>query len=284
VIAVRAPSDGVDVTSACYGQCGVSNGSVRSNEPGGVQSVDRAVVLMEFLAERSWSGVTEVARALGVHKSTAFRLLATLERRGMVEQDPDTTKYRLGPGVARLARTVADEIDLRRHARDAIQRLADDTAETVNLSILDGSEVIYVDQVIGSSSVLGVDWLGRRTPLHCTASGKLYLAYLPEPRRRLMFERELERFTPQTIVDHDVLERQLTRIRADGYATTLGELETGLNAVGAPIFSSSVEIVGAVTVSGPDSRMQAARLPVVGEQVKAAADTVSRRLGYEGAA
>ena len=257
----------------------MGNGSANGNTQL-VRSVERALRVMEILGERGWSGVTEVARELDVHKSTAFRLLATLEHREMVVQDPETAKYRLGPGVARLGRTVDEEVDLRRHAHDVMSQLAAQTEETVNLAILDGTEVIYVDQIIGSSGVLSVDWLGWRSPIHCTASGKAILAFLPERRRRGLLGERLVASTPRTVVDPVVLERHLEQVRADGYATIVGELEIGLNAVGAPIFDADGRPVAALTISGPDARMPEPDLPELGARVRRAAEDVSRKLGH----
>lgn len=258
----------------------MGNGSTNGNNQL-VRSVERALMVMEFLGERGWSGVTEVARELDVHKSTAFRLLATLEHREMVVQDPETAKYRLGPGIARLGRTVDEEVDLRRHARDVMRQLAAQTEETVNLAILDGTDVIYVDQIIGSSGVLSVDWLGWRSPIHCTASGKAILAFQPERRRRGLLGDRLEAATPRTVVDLTVLERHLERVREDGYATIVGELEVGLNAVAAPIFDADGRPVAALTVSGPDARMPEPDLAELGVRVRRAAEDVSRELGYD---
>lgn len=245
-----------------------------------VRSVERAIGLMELLATRTSAGVTELAQEMDVHKSTAFRLLATLERQGMVQQDERTTKYRLGPGIARLARTVDEEVDLRRHARDVLERLAEETEETVNLALLDGGEVIYVDQVNGSPSVLTADWLGRRTPLHCTASGKVLLAALPDGRRGRLLDGELEACSELTVADLDELERQLEEIRERGYGMTIGELELGLNAVAAPVHDASGAAVAAITVSGPAARIPEDRLDEVGGRIRGAADEISLRLGH----
>lgn len=245
-----------------------------------VRSVQRAITLMEALAERTSAGVTELAEVLEVHKSTAFRLLATLEHQGMVEQDERTAKYQLGPGVARLARTVGEEVDLRRHARGALHRLAEDTAETVNLAILEGRDVVYVEQVTGSASVLSADWLGWRTPIHCTASGKVLVAYLPEDTRRRLLDGHLDVYSPRTITDVECLEADFERIRAVGYGITVGELEIGLNAVSSPVLDADGTVVAAVSVSGPDARMPEEGLTSVGERTRASAQEISYRLGH----
>src|SRR5579859_5907053 len=127
---------------------------VRRNE---VQSVDRAVSVLEHLSQGGWSGVTDVANALDVHKSTAHRMLTTLKARGLVEQDADTDRYRLGLGLVLLARSVTADLDLTRACRPVAQRLSAHTGETVTVSVLAGQELIVVDQTNGSPSVLNVD-------------------------------------------------------------------------------------------------------------------------------
>jgi DNA-binding IclR family transcriptional regulator len=251
-----------------------------SRETSHVRSVQRAITLMEALAERTSAGVTELAEVLDVPKSTAFRLLATLQHEGMVEQDERTAKYQLGPGVARLARTVGEEVDLRRHARDALERLAEDTAETVNLAILEGRDVVYVEQVTGSASVLSADWLGWRTPIHSTASGKVLVSHLSEGARRRLLGDELEACSPRTITDVDLLEEELERILVVGYATTIGELEIGLNAVASPVVAADGAVVAAVSVSGPDARMPEDGLSRIGERTRVAGREISHRLGH----
>ncbi|MGH3442023.1 MAG: IclR family transcriptional regulator, partial [Nitriliruptorales bacterium] len=239
----------------------MSNGSSQRDGPQYVRSVDRALAVLEHLAERGWSGVTDVAENLDIHKSTAFRLLATLERRGMVEQHGATSKYRLGSGLARLASSVNVDLDLRRTARPACERLAEATHETVNLAVMDaGGDVVHIDQVVGAVSIVHLNWLGRRTPAHCTASGKILLAHAPDGLRRRVLSGPLEALTPNTVVDANVLEEQLERARRDGHATTVEELEVGLNAVAAPIRAGNGDVIAALVVSGPAHRLPTARL------------------------
>lgn len=234
---------------------------------------------MEHLARQGWSGVTDVANQLDIHKSTAFRLLATLEHRGMVEQHPETSKYRLGHGLVRLASAVNVDLDLRRRVRPACEALAESTRETVNLAILDRGEVVHIDQVVGSVSIVHLNWLGRRTPPHCTASGKVLLAHLPEPQRRRFLDGDLERFTPHTIVDPEVLEEELDRARTDGYATTIEELELGLNAVAAPIQVGTGDVLASLVVSGPAHRVPPDRLMEFGGLAREAAERATQSLG-----
>nr|WP_243638090.1 IclR family transcriptional regulator [Rubrobacter taiwanensis] len=245
-----------------------------------VQSVDRAISVMEFLSRRGWSGVTEIANELDIHKSTAYRLLTTLRDRGLVEQDAATEKYRLGFGLVLLASSVTAELDLMRCARSVCERLSDETGETVTLAVLEDDDAVVVHQSISRSSALNVDWTGRHTPLHATAAGKLFLLNMPEDQRRRILKRPLERYTERTIVDPAELERQLAEAEERGYAYTVEELEVGLSAVGAPIRYSDGRVVAAVSVSGPAFRLPEEQLPGLGERLKRAADEISHCLGF----
>lgn len=247
-----------------------------------VQSVDRAARILKLLARGGYLGVTEIAAELGVHKSSAHRTLGTLASHGLVEQDPRTEKYRLGFGLVGLASAVTAEIDVVSNAREASRRLSEQTGETVLLTALVGDEVVIVHQTSSSSSVLGVDWSGLHMPLHCTPGGKVLLAHMPKGEREGLVSGPLERFTANTITDPDVLHDELEVILARGYARTVEELETGLNAVAAPILRPGDEAVAAIGVYGPAFRLPAGSLDALGRTAKAAADEVSARLGYLG--
>jgi DNA-binding IclR family transcriptional regulator len=237
---------------------------------------------MEFLSRRGWSGVTEVARELDIHKSTAYRLITTLRDRGLVEQDAATEKYRLGFGLVLLARTVRADLDILRCARPVCERLSELTGETVTIAILEDDEAVVIHQSISRASALSVDWTGRHTPLHATAAGKIFLLYMPEDQRLRALKGPLERFTENTILDPASLEDHLEEIRDAGYCFTVEELETGLNAVGAPIRCAEGAVVGAVTVSGPAFRLPTEALPEIGELSRRAATEISWCLGFQG--
>src|SRR5215218_457505 len=247
-----------------------------------VQSVDRAISVMEFLSRRGWSGVTEVSRELEIHKSTAYRLLTTLRDRGLVEQDAATEKYRLGFGLVLLARAVRADPDILRCAGPVCERLSERTRETVTIAVLEGDDAVVIHQSISRASAVGVDWTGRHTPLHATAAGKIFLAYMPEDQLLRILEGPLERFTKNTIVDPASLKDNTRKIRDEGYGYTVEELETGLNAVGAPIRGADGAVVGAVSVSGPAVRLKPDAFPEIGELSRRAAAEISRCLGFQG--
>ena len=147
--------------------------------PNGVQSVDRALRILEILARSGESGVTEMAQALEVHKSTAFRLVATLEQHGLVEQVEGRGKYRLGVGLLRLAGATSARLDVVQEARPLCKQLAALTGETVNLATLSGHSALYLDQVAGPSALQPHNWVGQHIPLHATSNGKVLMAWLP---------------------------------------------------------------------------------------------------------
>ncbi len=254
--------------------------NITPSEPFVVQSVDRAVSVLVILARMGEAGVTEIAGELGVHKSTAFRLLATLESRGLAEQNVARGKYRLGFGVVNLASAVTASLDLNRVSRTVCQALARDVGETVNLATHDGDSVINLDQVMGSSAVTTVNWVGKRNPLHATSSGKVFLAHMPAEDLDGHLAQPLPRFTPSTITDPDDLRAQLGAIRANGYAFTVEELEIGLNAVAAPIRSFEGIVVAALSASGPAYRLTRDSMIGVARKTVLAAATISERLGY----
>jgi IclR family acetate operon transcriptional repressor len=248
--------------------------------PGGLQSVDRALRALELIADAGELGVTELGRRLGVHKATASRLIATLGDRGMVERDPVTEKFRLGFGLIRLAGAAMAGMDLVRTSRPLVEDLAERTHETVNLGVLSGDAVVYIDQVTGTRSIVAVSWVGRRTPLHCTSNGKVLLAWLSDSERARVLGSRLERQTRSTVTEPAKLRDQLEEIRRRGYAVTMEELEEGLNAVSAPVRRADGVVVAALSVSGPAFRMRPVDLPRVGRLTMDAAAAISRRLGY----
>jgi IclR family transcriptional regulator, acetate operon repressor len=245
-----------------------------------VQSLDRALEILKLLGTEPEMRVTDLARRLEVHKSTAFRLLSTLQEHGLVEQNPSTEKYRLGYGLVRLAGSVVGELDLARASRPVLEQLAMRTAETVNLAILQGNQVVNIEQIAAPNLVVTVNWVGKQTPLHCTSNGKVLLAYLPDVERAPLLGEPLQRFTPRTITDVKTLEKQLRRVVDEGYAFTLEELELGLNAVAAPVRATDGRVRAAVSVAGPSYRVTPQRLQELGTMTKEAGEAISRRMGY----
>ncbi|WP_202449370.1 IclR family transcriptional regulator [Streptomyces sp. SID2999] len=247
---------------------------------GSVQSVDRAVSVLEILARHGEAGVTEIAEELDVHKSTAFRLLGVLENRGLVSQASDRGKYFLGAGVLRLAGAAAVRLDVSQEGVPVCREAADELGETVNIAVLDDDAAVNVMQARGTASVTAQNWLGRRTPLHATSSGKVLLAHMPPTLREGFLARPLPRFTERTVTGAALLRTELDSVVERGYAVTTDELELGLAAAAAPIRAHDGKVIAAISVSGPVYRLGPERLPVVAKRMAAAGEELSRRMGY----
>jgi len=244
-----------------------------------VQSVDRALSILELLARDGEAGVTEIASELGVHKSTAFRLLATLEAHRLVEQDGERGRYRLGVGNLRLAGATTARLDLVTEARPVCRQLAADTGETVNITVRSETSALYLDQVAGSSALQSHNWVGQHIPLHATSNGKVLLSELTDSELKAAL-RELPRFTDSTITTRPRFRDELAKVRADGYALAVDELELGLTAAAAPIRSAHGDIIASMSISGPSFRLDDDRLAEAVPMLIAAATEVSHRLGW----
>lgn len=245
----------------------------------GVQSVDRALGILEVLARTGEAGVTDIAAQLEVHKSTAFRLMATLEAHRLVEQTSERGRYRLGVGILRLAGATTARLDLVQEARPICRKLAADTGETVNVAVLSESSALYLDQIAGSSALQPHNWVGQHIPLHATSNGKVLLSDLDDEGLDAVLGK-LSSYTPQTITRRSRLREELDQTRERGYAIAIDELEIGLTAVAAPIRNAHGDVVASMSVSGPSFRLPRGRVEeVVGLLVEAAAE-VSHRLGW----
>ncbi|HEY2041924.1 MAG TPA: IclR family transcriptional regulator [Jatrophihabitans sp.] len=252
-----------------------------ADSSGGVQSVDRAVSVLEILARRGAAGVSEVAADIGVHKSTAFRLLNALEDRGLVEQVAGRGKYQLGFGILRLASAIPGRLDLVRQGRPVLDQLAIALGETVNLAVIRSHYAVNLDQARGSAAVAAQNWTGQLTPLHATSSGKVLLAHQNSAtRRQLLDAAGLERFTARTVTTRKALDAQLELVLADGYGTTFEEYEDGLNGVAMPVRDHTGEVVAAVSVSGPAYRLDKSRISELIEDLRTGVNRISDRMGY----
>jgi len=250
---------------------------------GGVQSVDRAISVLEILARGGEAGVSEVAADIGVHKSTAFRLLGALEARGLVEQNRERGKYQLGFGILRLASAIPGRLDLIRQARPVLDELAAEFDETVNLAVLRSHYVVNVDEAHGSAAVAAQNWIAQLTPLHATSSGKVLLAHLDENKRAALLDTAgLARFTSRTITSRRALAVEMATVLAQGHATTFEEYEEGLHAVAVPVRDHTGAVVGAVSVSGPAYRLDKARIQDLVETLKTAGSRIGDRMGHLG--
>ncbi|GAA1491295.1 IclR family transcriptional regulator [Brachybacterium sacelli] len=247
---------------------------------GSVQSVDRAARVMEILARDGTAGVGEVARELEVHGSTASRLIGALEAHDLVARDGATGRVRLGMGVLRLAAATRSGLDMTAQAGPVCDALAEELGETVNVAVLRDGAAVNVYQAQGTRTVALHNWVGNRTVLHATSSGKMLMAHLAEAELDAVLETPRERFTDATVTDADALRRLFDESRERGWAEAVEEFEQGLNAVAAPIRGPEGRVVAAVSVAGPAYRLGPEELPVAAEVLIRAAEEISRRLGH----
>jgi DNA-binding IclR family transcriptional regulator len=239
-----------------------------------IQSIDRASELLDAVAAAPEPATAPaLADACGLNRSTAWRILATLEHHGLVERDPDTSRYRLGVGILKLAGAAGHE-PLVRLAHPVLRRLADTTGETVNLAVARRLELVYADQV-QARHVMAPNWLGHAVPLHATSTGKAFLAALPDAELDAL---ALEPFTDATITDRAALRAELAAVRAAGYAVSHGELEAALWGASAATLDAAGRPVAVLSVWGADARVRE-RLPELGAACAAAAAELAALLG-----
>jgi DNA-binding IclR family transcriptional regulator len=246
------------------------------------RTISRAMAILHAFDEtRPELGVTDVSQLTGLDKSTVYRLLSALQQGGLVEQDPETSKYRLGGGLVRLGGLALRDTDLNRLARPHLQDLAERTQETVNLSILTETDsLVNIDVITSPRRVRNVGWIGREMPLHAVSGGKAFLAHLPERRLEQILARGLPAYTRDTITDPTALCDELEEIRRTGYAIAQDELEEGLSAVAAAVRNHEGCVVAIVSVSGPTSRLPRERLIELGDVTKETAALISQQVGY----
>ncbi len=241
-------------------------------------SVDRVAVALETLATcPDGLGVTEIASALTVHKATASRLLGTLARRGLVERDPQTLRYRLGPRLVSLAGGAVATLPIVSQARSELEKLTERTSETSNLAIRDRFHVVYIDQVTPAQAVVMASWVGRRSPAHASSSGKVLLAFGDERDREAVLSRPLGALTPATITDPARLRAVLDETRRRGFARSVGELEEGLITIAAPVLVDG-RALAAVSCSGPSYRIPARDQARLARLVMDAAAAIAHRV------
>lgn len=218
-----------------------------------VQSIDRAFAVLRALIPGA-AGVTEIAERVQLPKSTVSRLLSTLEELGAVEQIEVGGGYRIGTGMAEIAAAARPGRTLVAAARPQLLSLSRLTGEAAGVSVPNGSEMLYLDQVNPDTELQVRDWTGTRIPMHAVPSGQVVLAAMRDDELDAYLETPLVRFTDATIVDPERLRERLAQVRADGWALAVDEFAEGLSSLAAPIASASGRVVGALHVYGPTYR------------------------------
>jgi DNA-binding IclR family transcriptional regulator len=221
----------------------------------------------------------DIAEQTDVNKSTAYRFLAHLESERYLYRD-DSGAYMVGPRLARLGSGISYQTTLRKISRPILQDLWRVTSETVNLGILDGQDVYYLDVVQSPHPFRMASHMGIWRPLYCTSLGKALAAFLPtDEQEHLVASLRFERFTPRTIVRLSRLRKELERIRQRGYALDDQEATLGARCVGAPILVEGEKVAGAISIAGPTTRIGLAKIPAFAKAVLASAQEISHHLG-----
>lgn len=246
-----------------------------------LQTIEKASeVLALFNREHAEWGVREVAEALGLAKSSAHDLLTSLEQVGLLGKS-DEGRYRLGWRLVTLSETLLATTELRREARPILEELAEQYRETIHLAVLDDTKVVYVDKLEGKQAVrVELTALGTRLYAHCSALGKVLLAYEPEENvKRIIKVEGLPRFTANTITEANELEQTLVKVRKQGYATDQEEILPDLCCIGAPIHDHTGHVVAAISMSLPAYRFQRSQAEFR-KAVMRTGKLISERLGY----
>ncbi len=259
-------------------------GSTKSEDfPYRLQVVDRALAALEILwKEGPELALGEITQRLGLNKSTARRLVLVLERHRLIEKSAGNGRYRLGLKLFEMGSSAVAHLDLGDRARPHLQRLVFETGETAHLCILDDGEVLYLEKVEPSRTVRMPSSAGRRNPAHCTAVGKVCLAFLPQDGLEdLIKAKGLKPYTRNTITTPAQLKGELQLVRERGYAVDNEEIEEGLKCIGAPVRDYSGKVVAAMSIAGPAFRLTEGKIPLLAGRVAEAASELSAELGYK---
>jgi DNA-binding IclR family transcriptional regulator len=255
----------------------------RSSDRYNIRVVDRAVSVLELLADGKPRTMTELSKELTINSSTTFRLLATLRYHNLVQLDETTGHYRLGLACLELSKAYHTGDEVRQAALPVMRALRDETMETVHLGVLDQFEIVYLEKLEGLHAIgLMSSRIGRRAPVYCTGLGKVLLAYSnPGDIQANIEQLHLKKYTDTTITSEKKLFKHLAGIQDNGYALDQGEHEKEVRCVAAPIFNLYGKIVAAISVSGPSGRID----PIdqnkeLIEKTLTAADEISKRLGH----
>ncbi len=248
-----------------------------------VKAVDRALVLLSCYldSENERLGVTELSNKVGLHKNNVFRVLATLEFKGYVEQTRRTEAYTLGPKILELGLIFKYQVGLIKPAKPVMERIAKEHNETVYLGVLRDIYAIYIEEVRSTRSVQVVSRIGSRIPAYATAIGKVQMASLPsEEIDRLLKENEISPFTKNTISEPQALKEHLAQINKQQYAFDIEEFQEDVRCVAAPIRDYTKMVVAGLSISAPKDRMPEERMKELSTVVKEGALEISKNLGY----
>ncbi len=247
-----------------------------------VRAVERALQILEcFDNEHPERGISEIAQAVELHKATAHRIVTTLVNYGYLERAEDGQKYRLGLELTNLGFKVIHRMDLRREALPYMKQLVERWDETCDLSVFDRGSILYIEVVRGSRALTVAAAVGQRLPIHCTASGKLFLAHLPSEEQNVILNKPLAFYTEKTVTSPEGIRKELEIIRSQGYSIDREGFEMGVCAVAAPIYNRRGNVIAVIGSPSPTTRMTPERIAEMATSYKEAAKAISHRMGYD---
>lgn len=250
-----------------------------------LSTLDKGLHVLDILSTANTSRgltLTELSRAIGMHRTTLFRILSTLQARRLVERDGDTDRYQIGLGVLSLASARLRDLDIRHVARPILLRLCEQTRESVYLAIIDGTEVVTVERFEGMQAIALRTEIGGRRPVYCTASGKAILAELGDDEIERILAAGMPPRTSRTITSPLVMRHHLTEVHQRGFALDDEERIEGVRCVAAPVFGYDGYVCGAISIAAPALRTPFARLQSLGVEARSAAREASQRMGFVG--
>jgi DNA-binding IclR family transcriptional regulator len=247
-----------------------------------LHSLDRAVSVLEMLGDSDTAlSLADVCQRLQLHKSTAHRALMVLERSALIERTAEN-RYRLGMKLYDLGNRAVEQVDLRTRVHPYFKRLAAQVGETVHLSVLQKTSIVYLDKVEPNRRVCASSKTGTSNPVYCTSMGKAMLAFQPpDVIDQIVGKIRFVRYTHKTIASKEALMKALERVRRRGYAVDDQEIELGVRCVGGPIFDENRQAIAAVSVSGPVSRITAATMPEIAEHVMQCVRDISQSIALQ---
>jgi DNA-binding IclR family transcriptional regulator len=258
----------------------LSESVANADGPYQLHSLDRAVSVLEVLSESDGPlSLAEICQRMSLHKSTAHRSLMVLERSALIERTHDN-RFRLGLKLYELGNRAVEQMDLRARIHPYFRRLSMQVGESVHLSVLQKTTVVYLDKVDPNRRVCMSSKIGTSNPVYCTSMGKAMLAFQPEETiEQIIAKIRFVRYTHKTLYSRELLLKALERVRRRGYAIDDEEIELGVRCIGAPIFNENRRAIAAVSISGPSSRITAQRLPTIAEHLLCCCRDISASLG-----
>ncbi len=247
-----------------------------------IQSLERGIAALVFLSKRRTAGVTEVAEELGVNKSTAYRILETLIETNMVEQDKETAKYKLGPGILRLSDRLVRNLNVMSVAKPFMAKLVEATGESAHLCMLSNDSAVVIEQAMTDSRLAVHAKIGNAEPVHCSSVGKCLLAFCEEDKRESILSRlDFKAFTKKTITDAAALRSELQEVASQGFAIDDGEVSEDIMCIAAPVFNNAGNVPYSVGISCPKSRVKGdVKVASLVKEVAKTARKLSEQLGY----